>query len=66
MKHGPLQIKTLLAKLEAGEITEAQFMFQVSQNAAKYHAKSISQTAIRGLASRMGHAKKVTRKMAAA
>ncbi len=61
MKHGPLEIKRLLESLEAGEITENEFLFKVRQNVNKLFAKSQHQTGIRPFESRMGHAKKVCR-----
>lgn len=60
MKNGPFKIKQLLEELEAGKLTETQFMLKVSQAANHFHAKLRHSQSDLGLASRMGHAKKVT------
>ena len=63
MKTGPYQIKALLEKFESGEITESQFMFKVQQNVQRFNEKLRHGTNDRPLPSRMGVAKKISRRI---
>ncbi|WAK44983.1 hypothetical protein Fifi067_00063 [Erwinia phage Fifi067] len=60
MKNGPYQIKQLLEQLEAGSITETQFMFKVGKAANEFHEKLRHGNNERPLPARMGTAKKIS------
>jgi len=62
MQNSTTKIQELNSKFTAGDITESEFMFLVKQNADRFHQKALDQTGIRPLPSRMGVAKKVSRR----
>ena len=63
MKTGPYQIKALLEKFENGETTETQFIFQIQQNAQRFHEKLRHSNNERPTSSCMGVAKKISRQV---